>query len=214
MSGGPTSVEDRIALETERLEKEFRGVFSAETVARFVSEARARLRRADVDEYLPTLVARYAREVLRASARAARGGAGEPPEVLFVCVQNAGRSQMAAALTRRLSGGRVVVRSAGSAPAHEIHSVVDEAIREIGLDPAEEFPKPLADEFVRAADVIVTMGCGDACPVFPGRRYEDWKVADPAGRPIDDVRAIRADIRARVEALLRPLGVEPRDEAA
>jgi protein-tyrosine-phosphatase len=131
----------------------------------------------------------------------------ERPEVLFVCVENAGRSQMAAALMRRLAGDRVVVRSAGSAPAAEIHPAVVTALREIGLDPSEEFPKPLADEFVEAADAVITMGCGDACPAFPGRRYEEWNVPDPAGKGIDEVRAIREDIKARVLRLMEQIGI-------
>ncbi len=114
---------------------------------------------------------------------------------------------MAAALLRHRAGGRVVVRSAGSAPASEIHPGVVAAMEEIGLDTGGEFPKPLADESVRAADVVVTMGCGDACPVFPGRRYEDWPVPDPAGKPVGEVRAIRDEIRSRVVALLESLGV-------
>jgi protein-tyrosine-phosphatase len=129
------------------------------------------------------------------------------PEVLFVCVHNAGRSQMAAALLRRLGGDGVVVRSAGSAPASEIHPGVVAALREIGVDLADERPKRLADDAVRAADVVVTMGCGDACPVFPGKRYEDWKVADPAGKGLDEVRVIREEIRRRVLALMEQLGV-------
>ena len=129
------------------------------------------------------------------------------PEVLFVCVHNAGRSQMAAALLRRLAGDRVVVRSAGSAPASEIHAGVAAAMKEIGLDTSEEFPKPLADQFVKAADVVITMGCGDVCPVFPGKRYENWRVTDPAGMPVEEVRAIREDIRSRVLALMTQLGV-------
>jgi ArsR family transcriptional regulator len=131
----------------------------------------------------------------------------ERPEVLFVCVQNAGRSQIAAALLRHLAGDRIVVRSAGSAPAPEIHPAVVTALREIGLDPAEEFPKRLADEFVRAADAVITMGCGDACPVYPGKRYEDWKVPDPSGKGVDEVRAIRDEIDHRVRKLLAELGV-------
>jgi protein-tyrosine-phosphatase len=132
-----------------------------------------------------------------------------PPEVLFVCVHNAGRSQMAAVLTDSMSGGRVHVRSAGSTPASEINPVVVEAMRELGLDLAREFPKPLTDEVVQAADVVVTMGCGDACPLYPGKRYLDWEVEDPAGQPIDEIHRIREDIRARVAGLLRELGVEP-----
>jgi len=129
------------------------------------------------------------------------------PEILFVCVHNAGRSQMAAALTQRLGGGRVRVRSAGSAPGERVHPVVVDVMREIGVDLAAELPKLLTPDAVRAADVVVTMGCGDACPVFPGKSYRDWKVEDPKGRPIDDVRLIRDEIRRRVEALLAELGV-------
>jgi protein-tyrosine-phosphatase len=134
--------------------------------------------------------------------------AKEHPEVLFVCVHNAGRSQMAAVLTSHMSAGRVRVRSAGSAPASEINPRVVEAMREIGLDLAEEFPKPLTDDFVMAADVVITMGCGDACPVYPGKRYVDWQVEDPAGKPIEEVRRIRADIAGRVTQLLENLGVD------
>src|SRR5436190_574763 len=119
-------------------------------------------------------------------------------EVLFVCVHNAGRSQMAAALLHERSGGRIRVRSAGSEPAERINPVVVEAMAELGLDLSRELPKPLADEAVRDADVVITMGCGDACPIYPGTRYEDWPVEDPAGRPLDDVRRIRDDIDARV----------------
>lgn len=126
-------------------------------------------------------------------------------EVLFVCVHNAGRSQMAAALTSWLGGGRVHVRSAGSAPGEEINPAVVEAMAELGLDLSEEFPKPLTDEVVRAADAVITMGCGDACPIYPGKRYLDWELDDPAGRPIEDVRRIRDEIRARVETLLSEL---------
>ena len=126
-------------------------------------------------------------------------------EILFVCVHNAGRSQMAAVLTAHLGKGRVSVRSAGSAPANEINPRVIEAIAELGLDLSRDFPKPLSDDALRAADVVITMGCGDACPFFPGKRYLDWEVADPAGQPIERVREIRDDIRARVEALLTEL---------
>jgi arsenate reductase (thioredoxin) len=129
------------------------------------------------------------------------------PSVLFVCVHNAGRSQMAAALTASLGGGRVHVRSAGSAPVETINPAVVTVMGEIGLDLSQEFPKPLTDEVVEAADVVITMGCGDACPIYPGKRYEDWVVDDPAGRPPETVRAIRDDIRTRVERLLASLDV-------
>jgi len=125
--------------------------------------------------------------------------------VLFVCVHNAGRSQMAAGLTKLRSDGRITVRSAGSDPADEINPAVVEAMAEVGLDMSEEFPKPLTDEVVRAADVVITMGCGDACPIYPGRRYEDWVLDDPAGRNLETVRRIRDEIDARVTELVRGL---------
>ncbi len=131
------------------------------------------------------------------------------PSVLFVCVHNAGRSQMAAAYTQHLSGGAVEVRSAGSAPTDTINPVVREAMLEDGIDLGGEQPKLLTDEAVQASDVVITMGCGDACPYFPGRRYLDWLVADPAGQVLEAVRPIRDDIRARVEALLVELDVTP-----
>jgi protein-tyrosine-phosphatase len=127
------------------------------------------------------------------------------PEVLFVCVHNAGRSQMAAALLDRHARGRVHVRSAGSTPADEINPAVISAMDELGIDLSKEFPKPLTTEVVEAADVVVTMGCGDACPVFPGKRYLDWDLPDPAGKPVDEVRAIRDEIDERVRTLVREL---------
>jgi len=133
----------------------------------------------------------------------------ERPCVLFVCVHNAGRSQMAAGYLRHLSGGAVEVRSAGSVPADEINRVAVEAMLEEGIDLRAEQPKVLTAEAVQASDVVVTMGCGDACPIFPGTRYEDWALADPAGQGIDAVRPIRDEIRARVLALLAELGAEP-----
>ncbi len=127
------------------------------------------------------------------------------PEVLFVCVHNAGRSQMAAALLDHRARGAVHVRSAGSDPADQLNPAVVEAMREIGLDIAREFPKPLTDEVVRAADVVITMGCGDACPLYPGKRYLDWDLEDPAGKPLATVRRIRDEIDGRVQALLTEL---------
>jgi arsenate reductase (thioredoxin) len=127
------------------------------------------------------------------------------PEVLFVCVHNAGRSQMAAALLDRLGGGRVRVRSAGSEPARSLNPTVVEAMREIGIDISREFPKPLSDESVRAADVVITMGCGDACPIYPGKRYEDWDLEDPAGKDLQTVRHIRDEIESRVTRLVEDL---------
>jgi len=132
-----------------------------------------------------------------------------PPEVLFVCVHNAGRSQMAAALLHHHANGAVTVRSAGSAPADTINPAVVEAMAELGLDLTHAFPKPLTDAAVQAADVVITMGCGDACPVFPGKRYLDWSLPDPAGRPLAEVRAIRDAIDHRVRALLAELTTHP-----
>ena len=131
------------------------------------------------------------------------------PSVLYVCVHNAGRSQMAAAWTRHLSGGAVKVRSAGSAPADQINPIAVEAMLEVGIDMRAEEPKVLTTDAVQASDAVITMGCGDACPIFPGKRYEDWKLDDPAGQGVDAVRPIRDEIRRRVETLLRELGVVP-----
>ena len=124
------------------------------------------------------------------------------PEVLFVCVHNAGRSQMAAGLTKFRSQGRIRVRSAGSAPAEEINPNAVAALEELGIDMTDEFPKPLTDDGVRAADVVITMGCGDACPIYPGKRYEDWELDDPAGQDLETVRRIRDEIDERVQALV------------
>ena len=124
------------------------------------------------------------------------------PTVLFVCVHNAGRSQMAAGLLRELSGGRVDVLSAGSEPKDQINPVAIEAMAELGIDIANSVPKILTVEAVKESDVVITMGCGDACPIFPGKRYEDWQLEDPAGKGIDTVRAVRDDIKARIEVLL------------
>ena len=130
------------------------------------------------------------------------------PEVLFVCVHNAGRSQMAAGLLNKRGAGRVLVRSAGSAPADELNPAAIEVMREVGVDLSEELPKLLSDESVREADVVITMGCGDACPIYPGKRYEDWELSDPAeATTLDQVRAIREEIRGRVAVLLGELGV-------
>jgi len=130
-----------------------------------------------------------------------------PPVVLFLCVHNAGRSQMAAGWLAHLAGDRVIVMSGGSAPADAVNPRAVAVMDEVGIDVSRELPKPWTDEAVRAADVVVTMGCGDACPFFPGKRYEDWDVADPAGAEIEAVRAIRDDIEARVRRLLVELGM-------
>jgi arsenate reductase len=129
----------------------------------------------------------------------------ERPQVLFVCVHNAGRSQIAAAFLSRLGEGRIDVRSAGSAPAEEIHPVVVQAMEEVGIDLSAERPKRIDDDVVRASDVVITMGCGDACPIYPGKRYEDWEIEDPSGRSLEEVRRIRDDLERRVSELVSDL---------
>jgi protein-tyrosine-phosphatase len=201
----------QLARTIDRLATEFDGMFSRETVSRFTHESFEKLMEtAQVTAYLPLLADRFTRDRLHALAQAERLIAKGRPEVLFVCVHNAGRSQMAALLTTHLSGGRVHVRSAGSDPANRINPLVVEAMAELGLDMSQEFPKPLTDEVVRAADAVITMGCGDSCPIYPGKRYEDWTLSDPAdATDLSEVREIREEIAGRVRVLLTELGVAP-----
>jgi len=188
----------------------FDGVFAPETVERYVRESYALLAgRSHITRRLPSLTSRFAAERLSALATTDIAAGGRAPEVLFVCVQNAGRSQMAAGILRHLAGERVHVRTAGSAPASAVRSVIVSALDEIGVSIGGEYPKPLTDEVVRAADVVITMGCGDACPVYPGRRYLDWQLDDPVGLPMAQVRGIRDDIESRVRALLDTLEIVP-----
>ncbi len=187
------------------LAAEFAGIFSVETIERYIGESTDLLGGARINVFVPVLAHRFARERLRALAQAEGALVKEQPEVLFVCVHNAGRSQMAAGLVKLRSEGRIHVRSAGSAPADEINPAVLQAMAELGVDMAEEFPKPLTDEVVRAADCVITMGCGDACPIYPGKRYEDWVLDDPAGQDLAAVRGIRDEIDARVQTLIAEL---------
>jgi arsenate reductase (thioredoxin) len=187
------------------LAREFAGVFSPETIERYIAESLDLLGDARVNVFVPVLAHRFARERLKALGQAEGAIVKEQPEVLFVCVQNAGRSQMAAGLVKLRSEERIHVRSAGSQPADEINAAVVEAMEELGVDMDEEFPKPLTDDVVRAADVVITMGCGDACPIYPGKRYEDWTVDDPAGESLETVRRIRDDIDGRVQKLVADL---------
>jgi arsenate reductase (thioredoxin) len=189
----------------EALHEEFRGIYSLETIERFVDESIDRMAGARVVDFIPLFVHRFSRQRLRALAQAEGAIIKAVPEVLFVCVHNAGRSQMAAALLDHHAKGSVHVRSAGSDPGDKINPAVVAAMDEWGIDLSREFPKPLTDEFVRAADVVITMGCGDACPIYPGKRYEDWELQDPAGQPVEVVRRIRDDIDTRVQALLAEL---------
>ncbi|MGD9704888.1 MAG: arsenate reductase ArsC [Acidimicrobiia bacterium] len=190
------------------LEREFGGTFGRETVERFIADSLEQLvPSATVTTFLPLLTERFARERLRALAKV-EGLGSSTPGVLFLCVHNAGRSQMAAGWLRHLAGERVMVWSGGSEPASQVNAAAVAAMAEVGIDITAEFPKPWTDEIVRAADVVVTMGCGDACPLYPGKRYEDWELTDPAGLDVESVRLIRDEIRERVETLVASLGIE------
>jgi arsenate reductase len=190
------------------LESEFARVFSGETIERYMAESLEHLEGARFKDFVPLFVHRFARERLRAMGQVEGTITKEVPEVLFVCVQNAGRSQMAAALMDHYANGRVHVRSAGSEPADQINPAVVEASNEVGVDISKEFPKPMTDEVVRAADAVITMGCGDACPIYPGKRYEDWEVDDPADADLEGVRRIRDEISQRVRKLLDEVAPE------
>ena len=189
----------------ESLEQEFTGMFSSETIERYMAESLEQLPGDRISNFVPLFVHRFARERLRALGQVEGSISKDVPEVLFVCVQNAGRSQMAAALLDDRADGRVHVRSAGSAPGERINPDVVEAMSELGIDISKEFPKPMTDEVVRAADAVITMGCGDACPIYPGKRYEDWQVDDPAELELEGVRQVRDEIASRVEALISEL---------
>lgn len=184
----------------------FDGTFTPDVVTAAVEQAREALEpHATVQTYLPILVRRYATELLAARAQADGVSSRGVPELLFVCVHNAGRSQMAAAIAEHLAPGRVHVRSAGSAPTGELNPQAIAVLAERGIDLSTAYPKPLTDTVLRAADVVVTMGCGDTCPVLPGKRYLDWDVADPDGATLDAVRDVRDDLQRRIIALLRDL---------
>jgi len=197
-----------IKKELEKLSAEFSGTFSRETIERYVWESLDHMRGAKFQDFIPLFVHRFARERLRALGQVEGMITKDVPEVLFVCVQNAGRSQMAAALLDHYADGRVHVRSAGSAPGEEINPDVLAAMDELGIDLSKEFPKPMTDEVVRAADAVITMGCGDACPIYPGKRYEDWEVDDPADTDLEGVRRIRDQIADRVRVLLAEVAPE------
>jgi arsenate reductase (thioredoxin) len=191
-----------------QLEREFAGTFGRETVERFIIDSLDQLAPGNrVPAFLPLLTERFARERLKALAQIEGHAPSDRPSVLFMCVHNAGRSQMAAGWLRHLAGDRITVYSGGSEPVDQINPAAVAAMAEAGVDITSEFPKPWTDEIVRASDVVVTMGCGDACPLFPGKRYEDWQLDDPAGRDVAAVIPIRDDIRHRVEQLMASLGI-------
>lgn len=207
MNTEPTTDVDVVGIAGE-LSYEFGDTFTAAEIGHATTQARDALApHATVATYLPVLVKRHAHELLTALAQSDGRVAKIVPELLFVCVQNAGRSQMAAAIAEHLAAGKVHVRSAGSRPTGEVNPAAIEVLAERGIDLTDAYPKPLSDNVLHAADVIITMGCGDECPYFPGKRYEDWEVADPDGRPLDEVRDIRDDIQARITQLLRELDI-------
>jgi arsenate reductase len=195
----------RIETELDELRREFAGVFSAETIERYIAESIEDLSGARIQTYLPIFVNRFVRARLRALGQTQGVIVKDRPVVLFLCIHNSGRSAAARVLLDHHAQGRVEVLSAGSEPGDQINPAVAQILTEAGLDPSKEFPKPITDEIARAADVIVTMGCGDACPVFPGKRYLDWELTDPAGLPVEAVRPIIEDIDRRVQALLAEL---------
>jgi arsenate reductase (thioredoxin) len=194
---------------TQDLARRYAECFSPETVRKCVEESYDLLASsARVRLHLVPLASNFARDRLASLAKAEGLTTSEVPQVLFVCVQNAGRSQMAAALLAYKVGDRVDVRSAGSAPAGDVHPTVHRAMEEVGIDLSAAYPKPLTDETVRAADVVVTMGCGDACPGYPGKRYLNWELSDPAATDLDGVRLLRAEIDAHVTDLVQSLGID------
>ncbi len=196
------ATQEHVQRSVDLLAQEFAGIFSRETIDAYVGESLDQFADATVREFVPIMVERFSRQRLRALAQAEGRVTKVVPEVLFVCVHNSGRSQMAAGLLDKLAEGRVHVRSAGSDPVDRLNPNAVAAMEEIGVDISKEFPKPLTDEVVRAADAVITMGCGDACPIYPGKRYEDWDLEDPAGKDLATVQRIRDDIRGRVENLI------------
>ncbi len=192
----------------------WKGRMNVETIDRFLAESLdIILPNARVRTWVPVLVERLTNDRLRALVRIESDPTALNPSVLFLCVHNAGRSQMAAGWMRHLAGDQVEVFSGGSEPAESLNAAAVAAMAEKGIDISGELPQPWADEIVRAANVVVTMGCGDACPVYPGNRYIDWELDDPAGKSIEEVRPIRDDLERRVRQLMAELGVEPRSAA-
>ena len=192
-----------------RLRGDFDGVFGTETIERFLTSSYDQFaENAAVTQFLPLLAERFARQRLQAMARV-EGQFDGPPIVLFLCVHNAGRSQMAMGYFTSLAGDQAIAWSGGSEPGGAVNPAAIEAMAEVGIDIGGEFPKPWTDEIVRAADVVITMGCGDACPIFPGKRYEEWELDDPQGLDVADIRPIRDEIERRVRQLLSELNVTP-----
>ena len=207
------SIDQQLALTTAaaRLAAEFDGIYGRETIERFLHSSYEQFATVgSIPHFLPLLAERFARQRLQALARVEGHHRDGKPVVLFLCTHNAGRSQMALGFFTRLAGDAAVAWSGGSEPGTEVNPSAVAAMAERGIDITGEYPKPWTDEIVRAADVVVTMGCGDACPVFPGTRYTNWDLDDPAGLDLPAVRPIRDDLERRVRALLDELGVNAR----
>jgi len=203
-------LEQRHLLKTAamRLATEFERVFTTETIELFLTTSYDHFAGGTtVSNFLPLMAERFARQRLKALARVEGKANDGVPVVLFLCVHNAGRSQMALGWFNHLAGDRALAWSGGSEPGAEVNRAAIAAMAEVGIDISEAFPKPWTDEIVRAADVVVTMGCGDACPLFPGKRYEDWELTDPFGKSVEEVRPVRDEIGRRVGELLAGLGV-------
>jgi arsenate reductase (thioredoxin) len=207
LTAAPPEMRPLIKGVADRLHTDFSEIFASETIQRYMAESWESLSGAKVANFIPLFVERFTRQRLRALARVEGKLTDAQPMFVFLCVQNAGRSQMAAGWMHHLAGESVEVFSGGSDPASVVNPAAVEAMAEVGIDISGEFPKPWTDEVVRAADVIVTMGCGDSCPIFPGKNYLDWEVDDPEGLPLEQVRPIRDDIGARVRAMIEELGI-------
>ena len=208
MSDAPTEHQPALESAIARLAEKFHGTYGRETIDRFLHSSYLELtKNATVTTFLPLLAERFAKERLQALTKAEGHSTDGRPTVLFLCVHNAGRSQMALGFFRQLAGDAAVAWSGGSEPGGQINPVVLEVMRESGIDISGEFPKPWTDETVRAADAVITMGCGDACPIFPGKHYEEWELEDPAGQDLAAVRLIRDQIEERVRNLLAQLDV-------
>lgn len=209
-TGQAQSVDQQLALRSAaaNLNARFAGVFGQETIEEFLTTSYDQFAATDtIPNFLPLLAERFARQRLDALARVEGTSNDARPTVLFLCVHNAGRSQMALGFFQHLAGDAAVAWSGGSEPGSQVNPAAVEVMRERGIDISGEFPKPWTEEVVRAADVVITMGCGDACPLYPGKRYLDWQLDDPAGRPVEDVRLVRDEIERRVRDLLVSLHV-------
>ncbi len=206
------ALDQQVALKTAatRLAEEFAGTFNTETIERFLHSSYDQFAgTATMLNFLPLLAERFARQRLQAMAKVEGHGADGKPIVLFLCVHNAGRSQVALGFFNHYARDNAVAWSGGSEPGEQVNPSAVAAMAERGIDIAQEYPKPWTDEIVRAADVVITMGCGDACPYYPGKRYEDWQLEDPTGMDVAGVRPVRDEIERRVLALLDELGITP-----